>query len=434
VTVHARRGPTTPVDKSRELQRKLYLAAKRSRNRRFHALYDRIYRPDVLWRAWEEVRRNGGSAGVDGVTIEDIEQRGVEEFLKQIADDLKAKRYRAQPVLREYIPKADGRQRPLGIPTVRDRVAQQACKIVIEPVFEANFQDCSYGFRPKRSAQQAVVRVKKALVTGWWVVDADIQSYFDTIDHELLMTLLQRRISDRRVLKLIRQWLKAGVLEGGRRDPTEVGSPQGGVISPLLANIYLHVLDMYWSERYASLGKLFRYADDFVIVCQTKRDAERVLQVVKQIMARLKLILHPTKTRIVDMGREGYDFLGLHFRKLKSKKTNKLLPYMWPGQKAMKAVRARIHQITTRKRVSNPLEEVVKYLNKVIRGWRNYFRIGNSTMRMQDLDRYVRQRLRQWVRSQKGARGHWSEKSFNALMVRSGLEYFYPHGICGSRP
>jgi hypothetical protein len=158
------------------------------------------------------------------------------------------------------------------------------------------------------------------------------------------------------------------------------------------------------------------------------------LQVVKQIMARLELTLHPTKTRIVDMGREGFDFLGFHFHKLKSKKTNKLLPYMWPSQKAMKAVRARIHQITTRKWLSNPLEEVVKYLNKVIRGWRNYFRIGNSTKRLQDLDRYVRQRLRQWVRSQKGARGHWSEKAFSALMVRSGLEYFYPYGVCGSRP
>ena len=419
-------GQQHSIGKSQQLQRNLYLAAKKDKQRRFHALYDRIFRLDILWRAWKEVRENMGSAGIDNITFEMVEEYGVEEYLLDIQEDLQNKKYRPKPVKRVYIPKPDGKQRPLGIPTIRDRIVQQACKIVIEPVFEANFLDNSYGFRPKRDAKQATEKVKKDLYKNWYVVDADIQGYFDNINHEILLGLLNRRISDRRVIKLCRQWLRAGVIENGKYYPTEKGSPQGGVISPLLANIYLHVLDSYW-ENHKELGVIVRYADDAVIMCRKRTDAELAFEHLKRIMTKLKLTLNPQKTKIVDMNKESFDFLGFCFQKFGKTKSGRKLPYMMPSKKAIKKVKDAVRVITCRKSAYEGLEQKVEKLNPLIRGWRNYFQHGNSTKRFKQLDEFVWMKLWRRVyyrRKQKKYREHVLY-GFRKWYATSGIEYFY---------
>lgn len=260
--------------------------------RKFHALYDKLYREDILYRGWKQVKENKGSAGIDNQTIEDIEDYGVDKLVQEIQEELKEGSYNPPPVSRVYIPKAKGKTRPLGIPTVKGRIIQTAMKIVIEPIFEADFKECSYGFRPKRNQHQALEVIRKACNNkGNYVLDGDIKGYFDNINHEKLVMLVEKRISDRRICKLIKKWLKSGVMEKGSIERSNFGSPQGGVISPLLANIYLDYLDSKWERHYNHLGKLIRYADDFVIVCKNYKNVSHSYSAIKGIMSRLELEL-----------------------------------------------------------------------------------------------------------------------------------------------
>jgi group II intron reverse transcriptase/maturase len=390
---------TVANEKTRELQRTLYRAAKADPQRRFHALYDKVLRRDVLERAWEEVRRNRGAAGIDRQTIADVEGYGIAKLLDDLQRDLKDGSYRALPARRVFIPKP-GRpdeQRPLSIPAVRDRIVQAAVKTVIEPIFEADMLACSFGFRPRRSTHDALqVLVDEAWKGKRWVVETDIASCFEEIPHDRLMTAIEERISDRNLLKLLRAMLRAGVMQDGVVTRSGAGTPQGGVVSPVLCNVYLHRIDRQWARR--GRGTLVRYADDLLAICKTRREALAALDALRAILDELGLRLKESKTRIVELRAEGegFTFLGFEHRLATTRtRRGKQIEFLirFPSPEAMHRARERVREITARRRLLVPAEQIVQELNLFLRGWSGYFRYGNSNQAFHRLMVHTRDRL-----------------------------------------
>lgn len=396
---------STPIT-IRTLQRKLYAKAKQEPAYRFYALYDKVCRLDILSHAYARVRANGGAPGIDGLSFEAVAcGEGIDAFVQGLHRQLCDKTYRAQGVRRVWIPKSDGSQRPLGIPTLADRVVQMAVKLVIEPIFEADFVEYSYGFRPKKSAHEAVDALAESLYAGYTqVIDADLSKYFDNIPHAKLMAVVAERIADGAILALIAQWLKAPVIGETPRGGTRVegggkgqrrGTPQGGVISPLLANCYLHLLDRIWQRHgYAEKrqARLVRYADDFVVLCRHETDA--AMTIVRQVLERLELTLNDRKSRTVDARQEAFTFVGFSLRMRRSRFSGKDYPHVEPSAKSLQGVKSKISSLTARNRTAKPLPEVVKDVNQVLRGWTGYFHYRNSSRVMGKLRYHVEERMR----------------------------------------
>ena len=408
------------TDKVQELQRKLYLKAKSNVSFRFYALYDKVYRTDVLRKAWERVKANRGAPGIDRQTFMEIESTGVDNFLTGIQQELKARTYRPQPARRVYIPKSDGGKRPLSIPTIKDRVVQSSLKIVIEPIFEADFTDSSYGFRPKRSGQQAALEVRKLLNFGFKeVIETDIEDCFGSIPHRELLDMIAKRVADGKILWLVKLFLKAGVMDGQDRWTDNKGTPQGGVISPLLANIYLNEIDKSWKPLNYS-ARLIRYADDLVIM--TKYRSKETMAKLEEIVTRLKLRLKQSKTRTLNADCETFDFLGFTFTKaLKQGTKDKRTAYYFPSHKAENAIREKIRKLTGYQRPVK-VEQIVEELAPVLRGWVNYFRIANSSKKFGKINRYTAQRIRKFMRKRGTKSGYGYELYTEAyLYERLGL-------------
>jgi RNA-directed DNA polymerase len=384
------------------LQHALYRAAKADPGRRFHALYDKVCRRDVLWRAWVAVRRNNGAPGIDRITLAQVEEYGVARLLDELASELGEGRYRPLPARRVMIPKpGTAEQRPLSIPPVRDRIVQAAAKIVLEPVFEADFLPCSFGFRPKRSAHDALqVLIDECGRGRRWVAETDIASCFTAIPQEKLMQAVQERVCDQAVLKLLRVMLRAGVMEDGQVRRAVAGTPQGGVLSPLMCNVYLHRLDRAWDEHD---GVLVRFADDLVVMCWSRSQAERALECLTALLADLGLEPKAAKTRIVHLeaGGPGFDFLGFHHRLVRSRgdrgKPKVTFLARWPADRAMQHARDRIRELTGRRWLPLRPEAIAQEVNAFLRGWAVYFRYGHSARHFSKIRQYARMRLMHFI-------------------------------------
>jgi RNA-directed DNA polymerase len=383
----------------RALQHTLYRAAKADPGRRFHALMDKVSRRDVLWRAWVAVRTNDGAPGIDRTTLDQVEQDGVARLLDELASELRQGRYRPLPARRVFIPKpGTNEQRPLSIPAVRDRIVQAAVKIVLEPVFEADFLPCSFGFRPKRGQHDALqVVIDEAWRGRRWVVETDIANCFEAIPKDRLMQAVEERVADQSVLKLLRVILRAGVMDAGVVRHSVTGTPQGGVISPLMCNVYLHRLDRVWDRR--AHGVLVRFADDVLVMCATRQQAEAALARLRMLLADLGLAPKEAKTRIVHLeeGGEGFDFLGFGHKWVRSRgiRGRRGVTFLarWPSNKAMRRARDRIRELTVRSRLLLSVEAVVGDINVFLRGWAQYFRYGHSTVRFDKIRNYALERL-----------------------------------------
>lgn len=410
------------------IQTKLHRWATTDPGRRFDDLYNFVYDPDVLAEAWRRVRGNRGNrtAGVDGDTAYTIEAgRGVDAFLADLRADLKARRFRPLPVRERMIPKIGGKLRRLGIPTVRDRVVQAALKVVLEPIFEADFKPCSYGFRPERRAQDAIAEIHLFSIHSYeWVLEADIEACFDNIDHTALMDRVRQRVGDKRVLSLVKAFLKAGILtETGANRDTSTGTPQGGILSPLLANIALSVLDDHFIAAWQGFGsknarstrrrkglatyRLVRYADDFVVlVSGTREHAEELRTEVAEVLSPIGLHLSEEKTRVTHMD-EGFDFLGFRIQRQTKRGTTKRHTYTYPSKKALAAIKAKVKALT--KGTTNlSLATLLHRLNQVLRGWTTYFRHGVSARTFNYLGQYTWQRVLGWIR-RKHRRTRWKQ-------------------------